>query len=202
MWGAARCMGLSSSADTPKRLLSALVLSAPAWPRRRGTWLALVAALAIAVASPTPALTASEASQPSKPTVIKPIPSGQVTPQVFEGDVRDLPKAKRWKPGDPVREGPPLMVLPPAQKESEPSPTSKTVVTPGGQKIELREGPGFKGDVRDLPKAKRWKPGDPVREGPPLMDRPPPKKEEIPLQAEEARASSPHQREGGSYGCQ
>ena len=84
----------------------------------------------------------------------------------------------------------------------ESSPTSKTVVTEEGRQIELRKGPGFRGDVRDLPKAKRWKPGDPVREGPPLLARPPQTKEGIQPQAEETRASSPYQREGGSYGCQ
>ncbi len=82
---------------------------APSLPRRRGKWLVLIttlsiSALAFAAASPTPALTASEAFPPSKPTVIKPTFEGPITPQVFEGDVRDLPKAKRRKPGDPVRE--------------------------------------------------------------------------------------------------
>ena len=128
--------------------LGRLSASAPAWPRRRGTWLALIttlsiSALAIAVAWPTPALPAGESFI-----------------------------------------------------------ASKTVVLEGGRQIEVREGPVFGGDVRDLPKAKRWKPGDPVREGPPLMVLPPAQKEEIPPQAEEARALSPHQRKGGSYGYQ
>ena len=70
--------------------------------------LPLLVALAIAAAWPTPALAASEASQPSKSSAVKPAPIEPVAPQVFKGDVRDLPKAERWKPGDPVREGPPL----------------------------------------------------------------------------------------------
>lgn len=102
--------------------LGRLSTPAPSLPRRRGRWLALIttlsiSALAIAVASPTPALTASEASQPSKPTVVKPIPIGPGTPQVFKGDVRDLPKAKRWKPGDPiiVAPGPGVHKRPPGE---------------------------------------------------------------------------------------
>ncbi len=118
---------------------------APSGPRRRGRWLALIttlsiSALAIAVASPTPALTASEASQPSKPTVIKPIPSGQVTPQVFEGDVRDLPKAKRWKPGDPVREVNPLYGRTPPKKEGPPTQPAQPKLDPllEGQESSLK----------------------------------------------------------------
>jgi hypothetical protein len=32
--------------------------------------------------------------------------SAPVTPYIFDGDVRDLPRPKRWRPGDPVREIP------------------------------------------------------------------------------------------------
>lgn len=70
--------------------------------------LPLFVTLAIAAAWPTTAFAAGETSPPSNPSMVKPAPTERVAPQVFEGDVRDLPKAERWKPGDPVREGPPL----------------------------------------------------------------------------------------------
>jgi hypothetical protein len=48
-----------------------------------------------------------ETSSSSKPKVIKGAEvSEPVTPKVFDGDLRDLPRAKAWAPGDPVREVP------------------------------------------------------------------------------------------------
>ena len=147
--------------SAPIRALGRLPESAPSWPRRRAKWLALVAAFAITAAWPTSALTAGESSS-----------------------------------------------------------TSKTLVLDDGRKFELIVGPAFKGNVRDLPTAKRWEPGDPVREVNPLYGRLPTKTEGIQLEpdqpkldpllerqesalkGEETRASSPPDREGGSYGCQ
>lgn len=40
--------------------------------------------------------------------------SAPVTPGVFRGDLRDLPKAKDWAPGDPVTAGPPRRLTHPA----------------------------------------------------------------------------------------
>jgi hypothetical protein len=98
--------------------------------------LPLLVALAIAAAWPTPALAASEASQPSKSSAVKPAPIEPVAPQVFEGDVRDLPKAERWKPGDPVREGPRLRERSIPQKEGIPPRPSG----PWGEpRLELKE---------------------------------------------------------------
>ena len=82
--------------------------------------LPLFVALAVAAASPTTAFAAGETSPPSKSSAVKPAPTEPVAPQVFEGDVRDLPKAERWKPGDPVREGPPLRERSISQKEGIP----------------------------------------------------------------------------------
>jgi len=142
-----------------------LSASAPSGPRRRGRWLALIttlsiSALAIAVASPTPAFAAGETSPPSKSSAVKLAPTERVAPQVFEGDVRDLPKAECWKPGDPVREVNPLYGRPPPKKEG----------------IQLE-------------------PAQPKLD--PLL-----KRQESVLKGEETRALSPHQRKGRIYGCQ
>lgn len=122
--------------------------------------LPLFVTLAVASASPTPAFAASEPSPSSKPTVVKPIPIEPVTPQVFEGDVRDLPKAERWKPGDPVREVNPLYGRPPTKTEG----------------IQLE-------------------PAQPKLD--PILER-----QESALKGEETRASSPPDRKGGSHDCQ
>ena len=48
--------------------------------------------------------------------------SAPVTPFVFDGDLRDLPRPEQWKPGDPVKEIPrriypkPGTAVPPARK--------------------------------------------------------------------------------------
>ena len=92
--------------SAPIRALGRLPESAPSWPRRRGAWIALVAAFAIAAASPAPAFAASQAPQPSKPVALKPVPFGPFMPQVFEGDVRDLPTVEFTEPGDLVTAAP------------------------------------------------------------------------------------------------
>ncbi|MCH6568346.1 MAG: hypothetical protein IH801_08320, partial [Nitrospinae bacterium] len=99
--------------SAPIRALGRLSASAPSWPRRRGAWIALVAAFAIAAAWPTPALTAGESSLTSKTLVLD---DGRkvelIVGPVFEGDVSALPTAKRWAQGDPVREASPLLTSP------------------------------------------------------------------------------------------
>ncbi len=46
--------------------------------------------------------------------------SAPVTPYVFDGDVRDLPKPTEWKPGDPIMEIPQRFYRPPGQSSSRP----------------------------------------------------------------------------------
>ena len=98
--------------------------------------LPLFVTLAFASAWPTPALAAGEAFPPSKSSAVKPTPTEPVAPQVFEGDVRDLPKAERWKPGDPVREGPRLRERSIPQKEGIPPRPAGPWGKPG---LELKE---------------------------------------------------------------
>ena len=95
--------------SAPIRALGRLPESAPSWPRRRGAWIALVAAFAIAAAWPTPALTAGESFIASKTVVLDDGRKVELRMgPAFLGPVGDLPKAKRWQPGDPVIEAPSL----------------------------------------------------------------------------------------------
>jgi hypothetical protein len=89
----------------------------------------------------------------NSPIVVKgAIQSGPVTPYVFDGDIRDLPKARGWMQGDPIIEIP-KRVYP----RIDPDPDSEDDFTPANV---------FEGDLRDLPKAKDWEPGNPIIEIP------------------------------------
>ncbi len=98
--------------------------------------LPLFVTLAVAAAWPTPAFAAGGPSPPSKPMVIKGATQSEpVTPHVFEGDVRDLPKAKRWEPGDPVREVPRRVYPRPQPEGIPPRPSGPW----GEPRLELKE---------------------------------------------------------------
>jgi hypothetical protein len=80
---------------------------------------AVAAAATLAVVGVWSATTPAAGQTPStsEPIVIRgATASDPVLPHVFDGDLRDLPKAKAWRHGDPVREIP-RRVYPPARKD-------------------------------------------------------------------------------------
>ena len=81
---------------------------------------ALVAASVAAQGTAGNAVMANEISSPSTPMVIKGAEHvATVTPRVTERALRDLPKAKAWQQGDPIREIP-RRVYPRSPKEGTP----------------------------------------------------------------------------------
>jgi len=67
------------------------------------------------------ALTAPASAQ-DPPVIGDPEVSAPVTPFEFDGDVRDLPPAPQWKPGDQIKEIPRRFFPPPGQAVPEPPP--------------------------------------------------------------------------------
>jgi hypothetical protein len=69
------------------------------------SWSALRGLALVALALPSAAALAGGALQSGR-VARGPEISASVTPYVFDGDVRDLPRPVPWKPGDPIREIP------------------------------------------------------------------------------------------------
>ncbi|MDH3966960.1 MAG: VCBS repeat-containing protein [Rhodospirillales bacterium] len=110
---------------------------------------AITAAATLAIAgiwsTTTPAAGQSPGS--SEPIVIRgAVASGPVTPDVFDGDLRDLPKAKAWKSGDPIREIP-RRVYPRRRKDGKgPQPSSPRI----DPLLELQENAPQDSESRDF----------------------------------------------------
>ena len=96
------------------RILSVIFIAAAA-PHRGARVMSFIAfALAVTAGFTPPMLMACDPSSQPEPMLNKGIVASEpVTPQTFDGDVRDLPKAKPWKPGDPIVEVPRMTGSPP-----------------------------------------------------------------------------------------
>ena len=88
--------------------------AAPAPHRSTRVMSFIAVALAVTAIFTPPILMACDPSSQTEPTPSKEtVTSEPVTPRTFDGDVRDLPKAKPWKPGDPIVEVPRMTGSPP-----------------------------------------------------------------------------------------
>ncbi len=122
---------------------------------RRGSWLRWL--LGVSASAVLAALACSDLLGQTKDlNVGKPVVSERVIPKVLARDLRQLPITRVWRPGDPVR----------VIRQGDYEPEQEDTQLPK-QERGLSSEPAtpkvLAGDLRRLPTAKAWKPGDPVR---------------------------------------